>query len=263
MTGQGYGSFRPERNDSGDGEDWITTYADAITLLMAFFVMMFSVSTLDAGKFKTVQEAINAEISHRSPPEIRSPRAPTPFQGFLPQVDALADVEKPEQVPEDRRESAATSESSETNSEGSAMSQLAQEGMVSIERSPEGVTIEFASAALFQSGSGDVRDDMKAALDEVSEALLKGEFSSVEVEGHTDDIPINTARFPSNWELSTTRATSVVRYFIDQGVPTSWLSASGFADIKPKLTRADPEGRLLSDDELRGKNRRVVIRAER
>jgi len=260
MAGPGYGSLRPERSDGGDGEDWITTYADAITLLMAFFVMMFSVSTLDAGKFKTVQEAINAEISHRSPPEIRSPRAPTPFQGFLPQVDALADVQKPEQVPEEQRES---SEATERDSKGSALSQLAQEGMVSVERSPEGVTIEFASAALFNSGSGDLRDEMRAALDEVSEALVKGQFSSVEVEGHTDDIPINTPRFPSNWELSTTRATSVVRHFIDQGVPPTWLSASGFADIKPKMTTADLEGRLLSDDELRGKNRRVVIRAKR
>ena len=254
--------FRQRRGGGGDGgEDWITTYADAITLLMAFFVMMFSVSTLDAGKYENVREAIITQVSQRPPAETPI-TGPTPFKGFLPQINVLSSVPSPESVPQEKRDSA-SSESNAEDTEGSALSELAQEGMVSVERNDEGVVVEFASASLFESGSGDLRPEVQAALQEVSEALLSGEFKSVDVEGHTDDIPIKTARFPSNWELSTSRATSVVRFFIDQGVPADRLRASGFADTRPKDSTDEADETLLSESEIRARNRRVVIRADR
>jgi chemotaxis protein MotB len=80
----------------------------------------------------------------------------------------------------------------------------------------------------------------------------------INVEGHTDDIPIKTARFPSNWELSAARASSVVRYFISLSLNSSRLSASGYADTKPKLPNSDLTGNVLKQNQAA--NRRVVLR---
>ena len=190
----------------------------------------------------------------------------------MPPIDALKDAPDLEQVPEDERVSAETTEAPEGDSagnrmgllaEGSSLSRLAEEGMVSVERSEEGVVVEFASAALFDSGSGDLKDGTRSALTEVASALLAEEFTAIEVEGHTDDRPINTPRYPSNWELSTSRATNVVRFLIESGMPAPMLRASGFADTRPKLDPETPEAQAMSEEELQAGNRRVIVRAVR
>jgi len=124
----------------------------------------------------------------------------------------------------------------------------------------DGVVIEFASKAFFASGRASLPPEAKEILAGVVEEMQEPTYEGylIDVEGHTDDVPIRTARFPSNWELSASRASSVVRYFIEQGIKPSRLKAAGYADTKPKLPNKDifDEGIPVN----REKNRRVSLR---
>lgn len=124
-------------------------------------------------------------------------------------------------------------------------------------------TLEFASTALFGSGSATLTGSGKAILLAMVEQLNASEYKAyrVTVEGHTDDAPINTAQFPSNWELSTARAATVVRFFVEQGIASQRLRAAGYADTRPLSPNRDPAGIALPDNQAR--NRRVAIVLEK
>jgi chemotaxis protein MotB len=112
------------------------------------------------------------------------------------------------------------------------------------------VEIEINASALFNQGEADIQPEAKKTLADAAKVLGDNEYA-IEVEGHTDNLPISTAKFPSNWELSSARASSVVRLFIDQGVIAKRLKAVGSADNQPVVPNDSPEGRA--------RNRRVTI----
>ncbi|HTK83477.1 MAG TPA: OmpA family protein, partial [Patescibacteria group bacterium] len=124
-------------------------------------------------------------------------------------------------------------------------------------------TIDMNSATFFPSGSATLSDDGKAVLVKVLESLNTSQYQDfiITVEGHTDDVPISTAQFPSNWELSTARAAAVVRFFIEQGIPATKLRASGYADVMPKVPNRDADGNAIPANQAQ--NRRVVIKLEK
>jgi chemotaxis protein MotB len=135
------------------------------------------------------------------------------------------------------------------------MNNLDSDGVVLHSR-PKGFEIELDSALLYASGSAELRGDVQGTLSQVGERLKafgEDEFE-IEVQGHTDSAPINSARYASNWELSAARATGVVRFFIESGLPSTQLRASAFADTHPK--------KVKGIDKVQGHaaNRRVVIR---
>jgi chemotaxis protein MotB len=250
--------LRPEKKSSADGNSWLETYADTITLLMAFFVMMFSMSKLDEGKFKVLQQAISSEISKR-PPRGKGPNAKT---SFLPELNVLQNVPQPQQVPAEQRATASRTSADDLKAQP-IIAELSEKGLMQLEYSPDGLKIEFASKALFPSGNADVKESMAAVLEEVGRVLAEGKFSKIDIEGHTDDVPIQTSRFPSNWELSASRATSVARallalYPLDPQI----LRPSGFADTRPALPLDSEEAAGLELTEVRARNRRVVIHAQ-
>ena len=127
----------------------------------------------------------------------------------------------------------------------------------------QGLNFEFKSTGMFALGSADFLPEAEPLLDRVAQLLsLFGTTNfNVEVEGHTDDVPINTTRFPSNWELSSARATSVVRFFIERGIDPTRLRATGYADTRPKAPNLDDSGRPIPAN--RELNRRIVIRVDR
>jgi chemotaxis protein MotB len=131
-----------------------------------------------------------------------------------------------------------------------AMQPLVQNGQVRVTQSPRGVTVEINASVLFQSGAAVLQPQSTEALAAVAKVLTQVD-SPIQVEGHTDNIPINSPSFPSNWELSSSRAGSVVRLFTEQGVPASRMVAIGYADNKPIDTNATPDGR--------SRNRRVNV----
>ena len=125
--------------------------------------------------------------------------------------------------------------------------------------SPYGLKIELSSNSLFNSGSADVKGSMQSSLTDLS-GIIQGlgeEDYIVEVEGHTDNVPINTAKFPSNWELSSLRAVNVAKLFESMGVNKNQLSAIAYADTRPKQPNVDSNGIALPENQA--SNRRVVV----
>jgi chemotaxis protein MotB len=124
-------------------------------------------------------------------------------------------------------------------------------------------TLQISSGAFFGSGYAALSGAGKAILHDVAATLKSGEFAAyrVSIEGHTDDTPIATAQFQSNWELSTARAAAVVRFFLEQGVPARKLTAAGYADTFPIAPNRNADGTVIPENQA--KNRRVVIKLEK
>ena len=202
-------------------EDWLVTYADAITLLMAFMVMLLTFAEYDMPAYVEAASAIEGKISGRN--------VVNPIE--LMQQD-IQDVVYEQQADE----------------------------AVEVETDDQGIIIELASSAFYRPGSADLRDQALPVLQSMVQLLDAPRFKAyiIEVEGHTDDDPIRTARYPSNWELSAGRATRVVRYFIEQGIFPKRLKAAGFAETRPKVPNRKEDGTPIRDNQAT--NRRVIIR---
>jgi chemotaxis protein MotB len=130
------------------------------------------------------------------------------------------------------------------------MQPLIQDGQVRVTQSPRGITVEINASVLFRSGEAILQPQSSEALGAVAQVLTQVD-NPIQVEGHTDNIPINSPSFPSNWELSSSRAGSVVRLFTERGVPASRMMAIGYADNRPVDTNATLDGR--------SRNRRVNV----
>lgn len=208
---------------AAEEEDWMTTYADAITLLMAFFVMLVSFSKVDLPAFEEAMAGIKNELGREEAPK----RPMFTLQQNLNSI--LEEV----QIDQD-------------------------EVLTGFDES--GVVIDFDSGSFFKPGSAELLPTAKKILVEIAYELAQSPYDLyfVDVEGHTDDAPINTPQFPSNWELSTARATGVVRFLIEADVQPERLKASGYADVKPKLPNKDLFGEPIPEN--RKKNRRISIR---
>ena len=205
-------------------EDWITTYADAITLLMAFFVMLLNFSKVNVPMFEEVAAGIKNEIGMGA-----GKPALTPTQ--MMKIDIEEVVEE-----------------------------MQANEMVDVGKDDQGVVIELASSAFYKPGSADILKEAFPILIKMAQTLESPRYQNyvVEIEGHTDDDPIHSVRYPSNWELSAGRATGVVRLFIDQGMTSSKLKATGFAETRPKVPNRDASGAPIRENQAT--NRRVLIR---
>jgi chemotaxis protein MotB len=206
---------RPNFDDSSSS--WLVTYSDAITLLLAFFVMILAVSDLNQGKVEALKEGLSEMMTGESPP--------TPFTDIKDGLEQLIEEQ-------------------------------GLQNQVSVTLDTKGVKIEFANVALYQSGSADIKAQAIPTLKEVTRVIRETSHKThmVEVEGHTDDLPINTEQFPSNWELSSVRATNVVKYLLAQGIEKQRLKAAGYADSRPKDGIQDQ-----TIEQQRQANRRVVV----
>lgn len=204
-----------------EDEQWLITYADTITNLMALFILMLSVSTVNMAAFEQINSKLKKQFSGKD--------APKPIEQIHKQIEKIVKEKKlDKQV--------------EVTSDG------------------KGVIVEFASSAVFKLGKADLQPQIKDAFTAMATELKTKDYRNytIEIEGHTDDQPIHTPEFPSNWELSSRRATNVVRYFIDQDVEKTRLKAAGYADIFPKVPNRDGNGRVLAANQA--KNRRIVVR---
>ena len=204
------------------GEDWLVTYADAITLLMAFFVLLYTVSEPNQHKFETKLGGVFEQFSGE--------KKAMPLQDLRAQVSTLI---------------------SETGEATEAQT------------ADRGISFEFKSAKMFAPGSATILESGVALLDRVAQMVTFMGYDDykVEVQGHTDDIPINTAQFPSNWELSAARAAAVVRFLVSRGVEPERLVAVGYGDTKPKVPNREETGQPIRENQAA--NRRVEIEIER
>lgn len=235
-------------------ERWLVSYADFITLLFAFFVVMYSLSSINEGKYRVLSDSLvqafrNVTINDSGEQIVLPPvTVVTPPRPITPPATPAIDEEA-----ESRRRATAQRMRNMADEIRRVLSPLTQAGQVNVTEGAFGVSVEINASLLFSPGEASLGPPAVAALQAVAEVLAPAEFP-ITVEGHTDALPISTFRFPSNWELSAVRASTVARLFIDNGVRADRLTAAGYADQRPVADNASEEGR--------GRNRRVTILIE-
>lgn len=211
-----------ESSDENKGEAWLATYGDMITLLMCFFVLFFSVSDVNVALFEDLKNGFESDVLNTD--------NGTPISMLANQLDSVYD--HPEHDDED----------------------------VEVELLKRGINIRLASSDLFRSGDATLSRSGRYIVDSVTVQLLdivERYHLTCDVEGHTDDVPIRSYKFPSNWELSASRAANVLRRMIDAGIPEDQSRAIGFADLRPLIEPRDSTGTLVKG--ARRANRRVEI----
>jgi chemotaxis protein MotB len=225
---------------------WLVSYADFITLLFAFFVVLFASAKADQKKQMEVAQAIDAAFKSLGifPDASRKPaKNPNPATGTEQPVVPMnvvmgEDVLSPARVKDDL-------ESLRRDLEQRLSDQVAQH-TVSIQMGRDGLVISLREAGFFDSGSATPRAETLTTLREIAVSLGRTAYD-LRVEGHTDNVPIHTNTFDSNWELSSARATRIARLFLDfHAIPPDRLSAAGYAEFHPVASNATPEGRATN-----------------
>lgn len=250
-----------EDNHKDHSQDWLTTYSDLMTLLFTFFVLLFSFSVLDQQKFEQTVQSIQGSLGVLiSGPSINEAYPPNDSTLDSEDADSNQTGETGEENPLEQeirdKEEYLRYQLETERLEGlkeELAEYLAEQGIaasVALSVEERGLVIRFQDSVLFESGKADIITGSKTILAEVGRVLLTTE-NNVRIEGHTDNLPINTVKFPSNWELSTSRATNVLRYLIQEGISPERLSAVGYGEYHPLATNDTDEGRQ--------KNRRVDI----
>jgi chemotaxis protein MotB len=235
-------------------ERWLITYADMITLLMAFFIMLFAMSQIDLEKFKKFQggvsKAFDSPAKAVSSGEGLLAGSKQPDSGIDKSAAAGVTVNQRAVARAKARERKDLLEAKAKIEKGLAAKGLASR--VHFELNERGLIVSIISdKVLFEPGSAELRTTGADVLDVVAR-MIAGMPNSIAVEGHTDNHPISSSQYPSNWELSTGRASTVVRYLSGRyGIKSSRLSAAGYADQHPAATNSTEQGRQ--------RNRRVEI----
>lgn len=225
---------------------WLVSYADFITLLFALFVVMYAISTLNEGKYRVLSDALGQAFR-------KDIAVPAQSTGASPITRTISG---PPQVRPALRSADSMRRQQEQKLIGladkitEALKPLVQTGQVRLTRLPRGLAVEINASVLFAPAQASLQPDSIAGLQAVA-AVIAGTDNSVQVEGHTDNLPIASAQYPSNWELSAARASSVVRVFVGSGVAAGRLTAVGYADNRP----------VEENDSLahRSRNRRVTL----
>lgn len=261
-------------------EAWAIPYGDLVTLLLAFFVVMYAISTVNEGKYRVLSDSLVAAFRG-------SPKTLEPIQVGEKQVGSGADIQvsivqqammvgQPRSLlsiaPADQTQQRQFGAASDTDNRQTeehlpssettralqrvadaveqAMADLVDKDLVAIRRHDFWVEVEIRTDILFPSGSATLSLPAMQALNQLADTL-KPFPNPMRVEGHTDNRPINTAAFPSNWELSAARAASVVRLFMRQGIEATRLAVIGLGENRPAAANDTPEGRNA--------NRRVLL----
>jgi chemotaxis protein MotB len=222
-------------------ERWLISYADFITLLFAFFVVMYAVSVVNVGKYKVLSDALGDAFGGRG----AATKTNTSIEVEALPLSNIIARKRLEAAKRERERLELLARKLNTS-----LAPLVSSGKVRITQNSRGVTVEINASVLFDEGDAVLAGNAAETLQAVA-GLLKDDSHAIEVEGHTDTTPIRNALFPSNWELSAVRASTVVRLFIDSGVAERRLAAIGRGANVPIASNDDPGGRA--------RNRRVAV----
>lgn len=237
-------------------ERWLVSYADMLTVLLIFFVVLYAMSQIDTAKFERLRLSLAEQFSS---PFLINLGQPGPAAGedvLDPTFDDLENplTKNPEGDPVTDTSPSQTGEAMSGGQEIEALySQLQSfiqknqlQNQISLINKPEGISLSFQEVLLFDTGKAEMKPEGQAHLKSIVE-MIKRVPNAVSIEGHTDKRPIHTKEFPSNWELSTARALTVLHFMVDQGVDPARLHVVGYGEYKP-----------LSKDNLQ-RNRRVDL----
>ncbi|MBW7931421.1 MAG: flagellar motor protein MotD [Gammaproteobacteria bacterium] len=261
---------RHEEEDHVNHEAWAIPYGDLITLLLAFFVVMYAVSSVNEGKYRVLSDSLTAAFRG-------TPKATVPIQigdkvvkvqrddtvaGITPtQALKLASPMASEQTSLVEQFQRMGRDLEKDGGDGPglrqladqvelAMAELIEKNLVTVTRKPLWVEVEIKTDILFPSGSAQIQPEAVDILGRIA-SILEPLGSPIRVEGHTDNQPIRTLQFPSNWELSAARAGRIVRLFEERGIGPERMSVAGQGEYQPVADNATPEGR--------NRNRRVTV----
>ena len=236
-------------------ERWLISYADFITLLFAFFVVMYAVSSVNEGKYRvlsdTLMEAFHTPPKSLQPIQVGNREGVSgPPSTLKSKSDKITQGSKPSAI--DRLRASAQNSGLQhlATDFQSAFQPLIDKDLINIKKTDLWVEIEINTSLLFVSGRADVEDEAKPVLNKLAKILRKYP-NYIQVEGYTDNLPISTLAYPSNWELSAARAASVVHLFMEDGVQPDRMAAIGYGEYRPIASNATPQGRR--------KNRRVDV----
>lgn len=296
-----------------DESNWLVSYADMMTLLFGFFVLMYAMSRVDVDKYTivskelakyfggTIQENnemqfLSAEIRDEIVKKIQEANNQLLIAASGPDKNPSGGQSGPSapggqlgtrNMPGGAEGDALPGGQDQVTGPGPTGEQVAQGGMgpqqkmgepgtiemerekpelmsdkdIDIESGSDHITMKFKGSLLFRPGSARVKDEIKSTLQSVAEKFKSNpRLSEIIVEGHTDDDPISTGIFPSNWELSAARATGIVRFFEEQGIEEGKLVAYGYGSSRPERPNRDDTGRPIRENQA--ENRRVVVRAK-
>lgn len=261
---------REPEAEKENSERWLLTYSDLITLLMIFFVVLYSMSKVDADRFQAIAESLNKALGGGIPAKMEmadSPVGPSIFTTGSPSSNSTVPGKDTDP------DNTTNADSDNTNGENISTGQGNNEAeTMSIEgikakldkfaadngiqtklvssMEERGLVVSIQETLLFESGSADINAKARDILRNISTVLASAP-NQIRVEGHTDNVPIHTAQFPSNWELSVIRATNVVQILQNEGIRPSRLSAAGYGEYRPIALNDNAEGH--------GKNRRIDL----
>jgi len=255
---------KKKHEDHVNHEAWAIPYGDLITLLLAFFVVMYAISSVNEGKFRVLSDSLTAAFngapkslepvqigekahglgSDPEKPQIR----PTPMAGA--QQTSLVSINRPVQPTTPAEHPIAQQLKRVADELEGSLQTLVDANLVTVRRHEFWLEVEVRTDILFASGDATLPNRAIPALDALATTLVKYP-NPVRVEGHTDNRPISTRYYPSNWELSAARAASVVHRFANAGVAPGRLSVIGFGENRPLKPNDTAAGRDA--------NRRVVI----
>lgn len=232
---------------------WMVTFADLVTLLLVFFILLFSISSVEKERFKSVLSSIQIALNQSKPvasqiiieqvPVIAS--TPADIEPIIPQPDSS-------DIKEDKEES--DIEALVNDIETMIQEQRLGE-FVYVYTEGDRIIIRIKGTILFPSGDVELFDDAYPIFNDIFYLFKKYNDYNIDIKGYTDNAPIATSHFPSNWELSAVRATTVLRFFIDQGIDPVRMSATGYADLFPISSNETEAGRA--------QNRRVEFVLEK
>lgn len=229
---------RKKHEEHANHESWAIPYGDLVTLLLAFFVVMYSISVVNEGKYRVVSDSLNAAFRGE-------PTTVLPIQvGSI----ATSTVASPiVQLPQDVQLMALRQLAEQAES---AMAPMIMQGLVDVHSGDGKLSISIRSDILFASGSADLSAEAQPVIRRLGE-VLNAFPVTIRIEGHTDNVPVSSALYRSNWDLSAARAVSVVHLLVAEGIAPDRLSAVGYGEFHPAVPNLTPDGRNT--------NRRVVM----
>jgi chemotaxis protein MotB len=231
-----------ETEESRSIPPWVITFADMVTLLMVFFILLFAIGTIEQEKWRQLKESLREALGADAIEEMGTRQGLDVIQTQVDEQTVHAVDEVGAMVNREMEDIISEVE------EFVFKNKLA--GEVRVSSDERGAVITISDVVLFPAGSAEMTPKGRTTLRQVFDVLKQFNYN-VKVEGHTDNTPIHTLRYPSNWELSASRASEVAHMLIKDGYPPERLSVEGFAEFRPKVPNTSPENRSV--------NRRIEV----
>lgn len=223
---------RKKKGDDVNTNGWIDTYADTITLLLTFFILLYSISAVDSEKLKQLNHALQSSLKGNTE---------------VSEVKDIKDLEVKTKDPE----SGNTEYEDLAKKLNSTIEKNGLTEVIKLRKEDRGIVLQLDETILFEPGKADLKENNKEVLETIT-TIINEHDNDVLIEGHTDNVPMNNKEFASNWELSAARALSAVTYFVhDKQIDPMRFSVKGYGEYKPLVPNDTPENRAI--------NRRIDI----